>query len=83
METSEDFTRIIEWCDIIYKLREFAVNCNTTEELSSKLSYFGPEEFLRQVVGEEHFENLCYEGMGEDILYDFHLVQPLIYGLEY
>ena len=83
METQPDLSKINEWCDMLVAIREYAINnINSREDIAARMSFIGPEAFLAEVVGQDNFKLLEYQGMDRDILIGMREVQLLLHAPE-
>lgn len=83
LRTEPDLSNIVPWCNLIKSLEDYALNnVQSCWDIPSEISGNGPSHWAKQVVGEELFPLIDYEGMDLDILRGLRNAQMLIYKLK-
>jgi hypothetical protein len=80
METQPDLTKIEEWCHILVKLRDAAVQIEDRSDIPYQMSFKGPENWLYDILGESLFKLVNYEGINKDIMRGMRSCQILMYA---
>lgn len=80
METTPDFSKIKDWAQILVAIRQYAVGINNRSEIAYQMSATGPENWAREVLGDDLFELINYQNFEQDVMSCMRLVQPLIYN---
>lgn len=79
MGTRPDLSRIVEWAQILFKLRAYALQLENRSDITSEISFYGPEVWLQNILGRELTKLLVYPGFEKDVINDMRNVQELIY----
>lgn len=75
LATTPELDNIERFCDILYKLRDYAKSLENVWENMNSISYAGPKEWLVKILGEDNVKFLDYPGMEYDIVSDARDVQ--------
>jgi hypothetical protein len=79
METMPDFSKILEWCQMLVAIRNYALSIDNRGDIAYEVSYYGPEHWAKKVLGENLFKLINYESIEKDILRSLRFTQDLIY----
>lgn len=71
---------LIPWLKIIYAIREFSVNQNSPHDVHDLFVRNSPEQFVKNIIGEELFNIINYPGLKQDIRKSFSLSMELAHS---
>ena len=73
---------LIPWLKTLYAIREFAVNQNSPHNVHDLFVKSSPEQFVREIVGDELFNIINYPGLKNDVRKSFSLSIELAYAFK-
>ena len=76
-KTPEDIREVYDWVCLLDNLCNYALNLEFSEKIPYDLSYHGFDMWIRQVLGDEYFAKVWYEGMEKDVKHDMRTIQML------
>jgi hypothetical protein len=79
METQPDLSKIESWCKMLYRLREEAVKIDERRSIAYDISFKGPDRWANDILGEELFSLINYEGIDKDIIRGMRICQTIMY----
>lgn len=79
MATRPGFQQILPWCTIISRMRDYAVKCPNRQELAYDFSVKGYKLWAEDIIGEDMFKLIEYEGMEKEMIRNLRHCQTLIY----
>lgn len=79
METQPDFDKIEDWCNILCRIRDYAVQMTDRSNIAYQISADGPENWARAIIGEDLFPRINHTNFERDVMHDMRIAQPLIY----
>lgn len=79
METKPGFDGIEDWVSILLLLKEASMKIEDLTTIGGEISELGPEGWAKKILGQKYFDMLKYDGMEQDIMYDFREVQEFTY----
>lgn len=81
LATTPSLDNITKWCSIMQKLKDYSSKTATSWDVIGNISGDGPENYVRNVLGEDLASEFIYDGMAEDIMKDVRNVQRLAFLL--
>lgn len=75
LATTPDLVGIVEYCTILNNIRDFSSKVEHPWKIVHDISYHGPSEWMKSVVGEEMYKYLMYDDLEQDIMYDVRNIQ--------
>lgn len=72
---------VLVWCEILKRLKDYSEKMGSCMDFIQEISGVGPVEWALEVLGEDHFKMLKYDGMEQDILSDIREVQYTCFEL--
>lgn len=73
---------LIPWLKILYAIREFSVNQNSPHNVHDLFVRYSPEQFVRNIIGDELFNIINYPGLKNDVRKSFSLSLELAYAFK-
>ena len=82
MASQPDLSKIYEWCDMLLRIKDYAVGLPDRKQIARDVSLLGPEGFLHSIMGDDNYKLLAYPEMERTIRRSMRLIQGPIYGQE-
>ena len=80
METTSTFSKIPEWAEILVKIRDYSASLSRREAIAYEISAQGPENWVRDILGDELFALINYPEFQADVVTRMRDIQPLIFS---
>lgn len=81
LATTPDLSKIVEWCDILMKIKKYSREVDCWEHINN-ISGEGPRNWMANVIGEEYTQMIEYPGMEGDIIRDVRNMQHTCHSLK-
>lgn len=81
LATTPGVGKVPFWCDVLLKIREYAVNLNSAFEVAERVSGMGSEYWVKDVLGDEIFNKINYPALAHDVYFDTQNAQHFMYTM--
>lgn len=79
METQPDFSKIKEWANMLYRIREYAKDKGKRSQILFNISSEGPTGWASEILGEELFKEINYPDFDRDVIRCMRPLQHLFF----
>jgi len=79
MRTDPTLNNIEDWVNILHKIKVYGCNMESSKLIPEEISFYGPDLWCKNVLGEDLFKKVNYKGLEDDIIKDMRNIQFLIY----
>ena len=82
METQPELSKIVDWVYILMSIRKFSKELTNRREIAFQISYLGPENWVKKVLGDAYYDMLNYPELSQNLMQDMRRVQAVLYTEE-
>lgn len=82
METQPDFSKILEWCQMLVAIRDYAVALGSSDQIPFDISAYSPSGWARRILGDKLFGLINHPEFDQDVMRSMRPIQHLLYMKE-
>lgn len=79
METMPDLSKIYDWCDMLLRIKRYAMDINEYSEIPMHISGEGPTFWAKNILGERLFNLIDFPDFDNMVYECMRPIQPLFY----
>lgn len=80
MKTYPELAKIEDWVEILRRIKSYGENLNKAVDIAYQISLESPENWMQNILGEELYKKVRYDGIEKDIMNGLRLIQPLLHA---